>query len=285
MRRPLRTAEAPLERPSSASEGSSRSDEEPRVFQKATVTRQKSHGVLQRKTSMHREQHQLSSTAESKSDSDPPKKWIKRWRKEVKEVEKSDWCQKALKMIENDRMPDLDNVATLHAMETAYRYGLTAKEAVSIFLYTSALYKEINPYLREDGLHKPWSGRQNALKTMIAYINGGLSKLPQVTDQLVRVVRLEDDFGQKLQVGKKWREPAFGSCVRASHRNMKWDGNYDLLIQRTSGAHDVSAFSDASNEGEVLVEPGRKYRIVARDETGERVKLELSEIDPKQKST
>jgi hypothetical protein len=52
-----------------------------------------------------------------------------------------------------------------------------------------------------------------------------------------------------------------------------------------SGAHDVSDYSDAPKEREVLIERGYDYDIVDRDETGERVRLELKEIATTGKQT
>ena len=211
----------------------------------------------------------------------------KTWHHEVKNIKGSDWCGKVLAIIDRraDRVPDLDELKTLPRMRAAYRYGLSAAEAASIFLYTSAAFKEINEPLREGNLDKLRPNRRNALKTIIANIDSGLMKLPEVKEPLVRVVRLKTNLGQNLQVGTEWREPAFGSCFRADKRNMKWDGNHELLIAVTSGARDVSALSDAPNEGEVLVERGRTYRIDKRTLEGGRVKLELSEVAPKRKST
>jgi hypothetical protein len=315
MPRSLRTAEAPREpeQPSerSASEGSSGSGGEPRrVFQKATVSRQKSHGPLQRKTSMYRQHRPVVKTAETparRESSPPPPEWQADWRKAISGIKKSDWCRSALQMIENDRRPNPSTVATLPVMEAAYRYGLTAEDAegaASIFLYTSALFSEINGPLRKDKLHKLEPERRQALGTIIANMDSGLPKLPEVKEPLIRVVRLDKKAGRKLQVGEEWSEPAFGSCFRASKPNMKWDGNYELHIHEPSDAHDVSALSDASNEGEVLVVRGKRYRIIKRTIDGQdskehvpyrkeqqdrRVVLHLieipTEIDPKQKST
>jgi ADP-ribosyltransferase exoenzyme len=223
----------------------------------------------------------------NRRNSDPPEEWRKTWHHEVKNIKGSDWCGKVLAIIDRraDRVPDLDELKTLPRMRAAYRYGLSAAEAASIFLYTSAAFKEINEPLREGNLDKLRPNRRNALKTIIANIDSGLMKLPEVKEPLVRVVRLKTNLGQNLQVGTEWREPAFGSCFRADKRNMKWDGNHELLIAVTSGARDVSALSDAPNEGEVLVERGRTYRIGKRTLEGGRVKLELSEVAPKRKST
>jgi hypothetical protein len=223
----------------------------------------------------------------NRRNSDPPEEWRKAWRQEVNNIKGSDWCGKVLAIIDRraDRVPDLDELKTVPRMRAAYRYGLSAAEAASIFLYTSAAFKEINEPLREGNLDKLRPNRRNALKTIIANIDSGLMKLPEVKEPLVRVVRLKTNIGQNLQVDTEWREPAFGSCFRADKKNMKWDGNHELLIAVTSGARDVSALSDAPNEGEVLVERGRTYRIGKRTLEGGRVKVELSEVVPKRKST
>jgi len=223
----------------------------------------------------------------NRRNSDPPEEWRKAWHHEVNNIKGSDWCEKVLAIIVRraDRVPNLDVLKTFPPMRAAYRYGLSDAEAASIFLYTSAAFKEINEPLREGNLDKLRPNRRNALKTIIANIDSGLMKLPEVKEPLVRVVRLKTNLGQNLQVGTEWREPAFGSCFRADKRNMKWDGNHELLIAVPSGARDVSALSDAPNEGEVLVERGRTYRISKRTLEGSRVKLELSEVAPKRKST
>jgi hypothetical protein len=223
----------------------------------------------------------------NRRNSDPPEEWRKAWLHEVHNIKGSDWCGKVLAIIVRraDRVPNLDVLKTFPPMRAAYRYGLSAAEAASIFLYTSAAFKEINEPLREGNLDKLRPNRRNALKTIIANIDSGLMKLPEVKEPLVRVVRLKTNIGQNLQVDTEWREPAFGSCFRADKKNMKWDGNHELLIAVTSGARDVSALSDAPNEGEVLVERGRTYRIGKRTLEGGRVKLELSEVAPKRKST
>jgi hypothetical protein len=223
----------------------------------------------------------------NRRNSDPPEEWRKAWLHEVHNIKGSDWCGKVLAIIVRraDRVPNLDVLKTFPPMRAAYRYGLSAAEAASIFLYTSAAFKEINEPLREGNLDKLRPNRRNALKTIIANIDSGLMKLPEVKEPLVRVVRLKTNLGQNLQVDTEWREPAFGSCFRADKKNMKWDGNHELLIAVTSGARDVSALSDAPNEGEVLVERGRTYRIGKRTLEGGRVKLELSEVAPKRKST
>ena len=64
-------------------------------------------------------------------------------------------------------MPNLDNLTTLPAMRAAYRDKLSPEEAASLFLYTSAAFKEINAPLREDNLHKLRPNRRRALKTII----------------------------------------------------------------------------------------------------------------------
>ena len=64
---------------------------------------------------------------------------------------------------------------------------------------------------------------------------------------------------------------------------MTWDGNYELHFVR-DGAHDVRDFSDAPKEREVLIERGHEYEVVSRDESGERVKLELREIPAPQRN-
>jgi hypothetical protein len=124
---------------------------------------------------------------------------------------------------------------------------------------------------------------------MVGHLDSALQKLPEVKEPLARVVKLEKDLGEKLQVGKEWRERAYGSCVSAKERNMLWDGNYDLLLETVRGAHDISAFSDAPKEGEVLIERDKRYDIRTRtldgkdsvehvaSEKGKRVMLELSE--------
>jgi hypothetical protein len=96
------------------------------------------------------------------------------------------------------------------------------------------------------------------------------------------VVKLADDFGDKLQPGKQWKQKSYGSCFRVVDRSMSWDGNYELYFA-TSGAHDVSAYSDAKKESEVLVERGRRYRIADRNDKGDTVKLALQETGPTNK--
>jgi hypothetical protein len=193
----------------------------------------------------------------------------------------SGWCRKALSMVDTKRatLPDLAAALnTPRLMRAAHKHGLNATEAASIFLYTSALFKDINQALLEDNLSKLRPNRREALETMILNLDRGLKKLPEVKDSLVRVVKLDQKFGSTLQVGAKWHGLAFGSSVREDDRNMKWDGNYELHFVGASGAHDVRDFSDAPKEREVLIERGHEYEVVSRDENGERVKLELQEI-------
>jgi hypothetical protein len=180
--------------------------------------------------------------------------------------------------------PNLDVLKTIPPMQAAREHGVTGAEAAALFLYSSALYKPVNSALRDGKL-------SSDLKTMVGHLDSGLQKLPEVKEPLARVVKLEKDLGEKLQVGKEWRERAFGSCVRAGKRNMQWDGNYELRLSKVHGAHDISAFSDAPKEGEVLIERDKRYHIgtrtldgknsgehVANETTnGKRVMLELSE--------
>jgi ADP-ribosyltransferase exoenzyme len=279
----------------------------PPVFRKVTLQPgggQKSDNRLgERRPSEHRLPRQLARTGETprpmrveqspppmvssapdapitRSDADPPEEWKTIWRKEVRAIKNSNWCKKALEMVGSDRRPDLAFLTTKDLMRAAYRDKLTATEAASIFLYTSALYKDTNGSLLKGNLSKLRHNRREALETMIRNIDSGLSKLPLATGRLVRVVNLDDKFGSTLQVGAKWHGKGFGSTVRVSDQNMKWEGNYELYLETASGAHDVSAYSDAPKEREVLIERGHEYEVVSRDENGERVKLELTEIAP-----
>ena len=192
------------------------------------------------------------------NESDLKKKWIS----DIKEVKQSDWCKAALKMIGKDAtMPNLEVMMTVPPMREARKHGLTAAEASALFLYSSALYRPINSALRKGKLS---SDSRHALETMIANVDSGLKKLPEVKEPLARVVKLKKGFGEKLQVGKEWRERGYGSCVRADKRHMQWDGNYELHFQVARGAHDISAFSDAPKEGEVLIERDQAYSIDKR---------------------
>jgi hypothetical protein len=302
---------APLPKDSPSDEGASQSaDDIPRpmpVFRKVTLNqggRQKSESRLKKQPSEHRLPRQLARTGENpqpmraehspppmvssapdapitKIDGDPPAEWRKDWRKQVRTIMESGWCRKALSMVDTKRatLPDLAAALnTPRLMRAAHKHGLNATEAASIFLYTSALFKDINQALLEDNLSKLRPNRREALETMILNLDRGLKKLPEVKDSLVRVVKLDQKFGSTLQVGAKWHGLAFGSSVREDDRNMKWDGNYELHFARASGAHDVRDFSDAPKEREVLIERGHEYEVVSRDENGERVKLELREI-------
>jgi ADP-ribosyltransferase exoenzyme len=309
---------APLLQDSGSGSGSASqsADEAPKpmppFLQKGTLTKEKSASRLKRQPSQHRLQRQLARTEDiprstraehspppmvssapdapiQKGDADPPKEWKKAWRKQVKTIMKLSWCQKALSMVDTKTatFPDLaTTLKTSRLMRAAYRDKLTATEAASIFLYTSALYKDINGSLLKGNLPKLRHNRREALETMIRNIDSGLEKLPLVTGRLVRVVNLEEAFGKTLKEGgEPWRGKAFGSCVRENDRNMKWDGNFELYFEMASGAHDVSDYSDAPKEREVLIERGYDYDIVDRDETGERVRLELKEIATTGKQT
>jgi ADP-ribosyltransferase exoenzyme len=271
----------------------------PPVFRKVTLNKERSASRLKKQPSEHR-LPRLAKTGESprpeRAEYSPPRMvnsapdapatvrapdlpegWRKAWRKQVDAIKEEEWCKRALQMVGKDREPNLELLGTLPPMREAYRRKVSAPEAVSIFLYTSALYKKINGPLQEDRVKKLPSDERKAVLTMIKGLDGGLSKLPWVNDRLVRVVNLDEDFGNSLQPGARWKQKSYGSCFREVDRKMSWEGNYELYF-RTSGAHDVSAFSDAANEREILVERDRRYRIVSRDETSKPVKLELEEI-------
>jgi hypothetical protein len=320
MRKPLasseETARSKEQRSVSGSESASSSDDEARttidranslVFRKVTLKstgRQKSESRL----AAQRAKSQLAKTGETPrpkraeprpapmvssapdalaTDRDPdlPRDWRKAWARDARKLVAEPWCKTALSMIDRERatVPDLEAVLNTRVLKrAAYEDKLTVAEAASIFLYTTALYKEINEPLREGRVQKLPADRRKAVRTMIKGIDHGLEKLPPVTDPLVRVVKLADDFGDKLQPGKQWKQKSYGSCFRAADRSMSWDGNYELFFA-TSGAHDVSAYSDAKKESEVLVERGRRYRIADRNDKGDTVKLALRETGPTNK--
>jgi hypothetical protein len=274
----------------------------PPTFRKVTLNKERGESRLKKQPSEHR-LPRLAKTGETprpertevsprpmvnsapdapaaKRDPDPPKAWQKAWRKQVNAIKEEDWCKKALQMVGKDRPPNLDTLKTLPPMREAYRRKVSAPEAASIFLYTSALFHEINWRLREGtDLKTLRPNRRHALQTLIPNIDQGLPKLPEVHELLVRVVNLEESFGNTLQVGKIWQQRNYGSCVRKADRNMKWDGNYELHFRMKTGAYDVSVFSDAPREREVLVERGHDYLITNRTIGPDgRVILELEEI-------
>src|SRR5262245_28185074 len=298
---------APLLKESGSGSESHSGDETPGpmppAFRKVILNKQRSESRLKKQPSEHRLPRQLARTGEiprltrldhsplpmvssapdapmTSRDPDPPDAWQKAWRKQVNAIKEEDWCKKALQMVGKDRPPNLDTLKTLPPMREAYRRKVSAPEAASIFLYTSALFNEINWRLREGtDLKMLRPNRRHALQTLINSIDQGLPKLLEIHEMLVRVVKLKESFGDTLQVGAIWHQRSYGSCVRKADRNMKWDGKYELHFRMNKGAYDVSAFSDAPKEREVLVERGHDYLITNRTigEDG-RVILELEEI-------
>jgi hypothetical protein len=275
----------------------------PPAFRKVTLNKQRSESRLKKQPSEHRLPRRLARTGEiprptrlehspppmvssapdaptTSRDPDPPDAWKKDWRHEVKEIGKSAWWNKALQMIgEKGTLPDLDHLTTKPVMQAAYRYKCTPEETASIYLYTKALFSDINtPLLKGMDLSKLRPNRRHTLQTLISNIDQGLPKLPQVDEPLVRVVKLKESFGNTLQVETTWHQRSYGSSVRTSDRNMKWDGNYELHFRMKRGAYDVSFFSDAPREREVLVERNRDFLITKRTIGPDgRVILELEE--------
>jgi hypothetical protein len=273
----------------------------PPTFRKVTLNKERSESSLKKQPSEHRlprlaktgdtprpvraEPNPLpmvnsAPDAPTKRDLDPPKAWQKAWRREVKEIGNSAWWNKALQMIGGrGTLPDLDHLTTKPVMQAAYRCKCTPEETASIYLYTKALFSDINtPLLKGMDLGKLRPNRRHTLQTLISNIDRGLPKLPEVHEPLVRVVKLEESFGNTLQKGAIWHQRSYGSCVREADRNMKWNGNHELHFRMKRGAYDVSFFSDAPREREVLVERNRDFLITKRTIGPDgRVILELEE--------
>ena len=138
--------------------------------------------------------------------------------------------------------------------EIQEKYGLTEEEGAAIYAYTTNLYKNINPKMREGNLTKKDLG-------FISVVEQGLSKLPDVTGEVYRNV----DFGVAdialYKVGAVITEPSFLSSSKKKYLKGFQNKTTHIVIKSKSGKF-IQNLSKYPQQYEVLFQEKRQFKVI-----------------------
>ena len=153
-----------------------------------------------------------------------------------------------------------------HAGELVYRgadkHGLTLCEIAAIHLYTQqAIYSQLNKMLRDRDRTKllvyfPF------LKLLLT----ALEKLPNYEGVVYRGVKVQNNLKSQYRVGRNLTWWAFSSCtldgdILSSDTFCGSTGERILFTIRCKNGKDISAYSAYSSEKEILLPPGRVFKV------------------------
>ena len=141
-----------------------------------------------------------------------------------------------------------------HFAEMQEKYGLTEEEGIALYAYTTNLYKNINPKMREGNLTKKDLG-------FISVVEQGLSKLPDVTGEVYRNV----DFGVAdialYKVGAVITEPSFLSSSKKKYLKGFQNKTTYIVIKSKSGKF-IQNLSKYPQQYEVLFQEKRQFKVI-----------------------
>jgi hypothetical protein len=132
-------------------------------------------------------------------------------------------------------------------------------EKISIKLYTTQLYKVVNPALREQ--------KENSIyASYITVLCSALNKIPNFTGDVFRVVNLPQDIIDLYQPGMVITEKAFlstsasldGIAIFQEYTNRKFNTHFFI---KSKNGKDISAYSIWPEEKEVLFRAGSKFKV------------------------
>jgi hypothetical protein len=147
----------------------------------------------------------------------------------------------------------------------------TEVEAVAIRVYSSRVFKAVNSALRSDD--------PIAIDEYLPLVNtliSGLRGMPRYSGKVFRGANFEDKNAleqeiQKLEDSRKsgdpYQEHAFTSTTRGDPEASGFAGNMNYVIDSKTGV-DISAFSRAPFEEEVLIAPGAFFRVTNIEKSG-----------------
>jgi hypothetical protein len=141
-------------------------------------------------------------------------------------------------------------------------HGLSLSEAVSIHIYTTEAYKEINAELRLKTVRPDTDA-------IVEQCKSGMAKLPSHQDLVSRLVNLPPEALADHAEGEVMTYQAFTSTSMILSGANDFHGNVFMVMQPKdpgSGGKDVSMFSRYGNEREVLFPPGAQFKILKRTE-------------------
>ena len=174
------------------------------------------------------------------------------------------------------------------AKDLAKKYGLTAKEATAIRMYTdNNYYIKINNQFRNLPLAKVDTTNSLALQSLgvvddclaeiIASLVSGMKKLPpaHLDDACIRglgrMVNLRDDLDSYQEGAEIDAESFISSSVSTKEltRENWWNRKAHMAVirQRVEGnGRDISAFSEYPGEEEICFIPNTRFKILYRSE-------------------
>lgn len=159
-----------------------------------------------------------------------------------------------------------------HFAEMQEKYGLTEEEGAAIYAYTTNLYKNINPKMREGNLTKKDLG-------FISVVEQGLSKLSDEQGAVYRRVDLSDKLLARYQIGKIVTEKAFTSASKNQHLS-DFDGYIQFIIESKSGKL-IRKLSKYQHQFEVLFKGDTRFLVTDRqeDKRANLIKIYMKEVE------
>lgn len=137
----------------------------------------------------------------------------------------------------------------------ADRLDLENEELVAIYLYTGFVSPKINSSLRAGG------ERLKRIQPFVDVLNSALKKLPDYTGPVYRGTTLPDDVLKSHTVDAEVTYAAYTSTSVSV--SSKFGGKHQLQIFSVHGKN-ISAFSSAQTEKEVLFAPGTRFVVGQR---------------------
>ena len=155
--------------------------------------------------------------------------------------------------------------------EIQEKYGLTEEEGVALYAYTTNLYKNINPKMREGNLTKKDLG-------FISVVEQGLSKLPIFEGKVYRYVDIDAKYLRKYQMGEIVTEAAFTSSS-VKEKVKGFDGYVKFVILSKNGKR-IYNLSKYPHQYEILFGENTKFKVISigYDHKSNKREIQLEEI-------
>jgi hypothetical protein len=166
------------------------------------------------------------------------------------------------------------NLTTNELFIDTYRlrhlHNLSDDEILSLSMYSSYLYDNVNTSLRQGG-HK-----KAAILPFLAVMIHAIDKLPPYEGTVYRQTDLPPDISHQHSVGQIVTYPAFTS---SSSNTVGWTGSHKMTIFSKTGRF-IAPYSQHPKESEIIFKPGSKFKVIERRTDGKFTYVTVEEILP-----
>lgn len=149
--------------------------------------------------------------------------------------------------------------------------SFTAFEALVLRSYTGSCYEKINEALRSKDPELIKS-----CESVIDVLEIALGNFPDYRGTIARMVYLPQKVIDQYEPGQVVEDAAFMSTSR--HESWDWSGSVKFIIKAKHGKN-IETFSEHPHEGEVLLRPASRFKVLSKQHDGSRLVIGLEEID------